>query len=300
MALAGKHLVIFGCGYVGRALAAAARVAGAEVTAMTRNPRTAAELSREGIEVVVGDLAASDWHSAITRAVEFVVNCVSSGGGTTEDYRRSYVMGTQSILTWLAARPQAVATFVYTSSTSVYPQGSGAIVDEAAATGDGPFNGQILLESENLLRAASANAVRRSFVLRLAGIYGPGRHYLLDQLRGGATEIAGDPGHRMNLAHRDDIVAAIIACLNAPPAISSFVFNVADGAPAPKGEVVRWLAEQLGVPAPGFGGATSSHRRAGQPVPDRIISSSKIQRELGWRPRYADYRAGYAELLHSR
>lgn len=299
MALAGKHLVIFGCGYVGRALAAAARVAGAEVTALTRNPRIAAELSREGIEVVVGDLAASDWHSAITRPVDFVVNCVSSGGGTPEDFQRSYVRGMQSVLAWLAARPPAVATFVYTSSTSVYPQGSGVIVDETAATGAGPFNGQILLESENLLRAASANAVRRSFVLRLAGIYGPERHYLLNQLRDGATVLAGDPAHRVNLAHRDDIVAAIIACLNAPPAITSSVFNVADGAPAPKGEVVRWLAEQLGVPAPGFDGSTSSHRRAGQPMPDRIISSAKIQRELGWRPRFPDYRAGYAELLRS-
>ena len=99
------------------------------------------------------------------------------------------------------------------------------------------------------------------------------------------------------MIHRDDIVAAILACLTAPALAANSIFNVTDGNPAPKSEVVHWLANQLGVPAPAFTSPAGSTRRDGNPVPDRVISSAKIQRELGWLPRFADYRAGYADIL---
>ena len=246
---------------------------------------------------MVGELSTHEWHSAITAAPDYVVNCVSSGGGGPADYRRSYVEGMQSVLAWLASLSRPIESFVYTSSTSVYPQGDGVVVDESSSTGDGPFNGRILVESENLLRAAPPSVVGRSFILRLAGIYGPGRHHLLNQLRAGSVTITGDPAHHMNMIHRDDIVAAILACLCAPALAANSIFNVTDGNPAPKLEVVRWLADQLRVTAPAFTSPTGSARRDGNPVPDRVISSAKIQRELGWRPRFADYRAGYSDIL---
>jgi nucleoside-diphosphate-sugar epimerase len=157
-------------------------------------------------------------------------------------------------------------------------------------------NGAIIRESEILLQQAPATVVRRHFILRLAGIYGPGRHHLLDQLRTGAGSLGGSGDHRLNLAHRDDIVAAIFACLAAPATIASDVFNVADSAPALRAEVVTWLAAKLGRPVPGFDGSTTT-RRGGAPMPDRIISSARIQQVLGWRPRYPDYGAGYETLL---
>ena len=294
--LQSKRLVIFGCGYVGRALAHEARGKGASVIALTRNAEKGAELRAGGIDVVVGELSSSDWHREIGPKPDFAVNCVGSGDGP-DGYRRSYIEGMQSILAWAASSSQPIRTFVYTSSTSVYPQDGGVVVDESAPTGDGPFNGRIIFESENLLRAAPPAVISRSFVLRLAGIYGPGRHYLLNQLRAGQQVLAGDPLHRMNLAHRDDIVSAILVCLTAPAAVGSSIFNVADGAPAPKSEVVGWLAARLGVPAPRFEASDGATRRGGEPVPDRVISSARLQQVLGWRPRFADYRAGYADLL---
>ena len=292
----GKRLVIFGCGYVGSALAREALVLGARVVALTRNLEQAATLRAGGVEVVVGDLSSGDWHREIGHGPDFAVNCVSGGDGP-EGYRRSYVAGMQSILAWAAAAAEPVGTLVYTSSTSVYPQGGGLVVDESAPTGDGPFNGRVILESESLLRAALPTVIGRSFVLRLAGIYGPGRHPLLNQLRAGGQVLTGDPMHRMNLAHRDDIVGAILACLTAPAAIGSSVFNVADGAPAPRAEVGNWLAAQLGVPAPHFETKVGGARRGGEPVPDRVISSARIQQTLGWRPHFSDYRSGYADIL---
>ncbi|MBI2497159.1 MAG: NAD-dependent epimerase/dehydratase family protein [Opitutae bacterium] len=295
--IAGRRLVIFGCGYVGSALARAALAAGARVEALTRNPGKAAALRALGLaKVVVAELSAPDWHGEIASGPDFVVNCVSAADGP-DGYRQSYVAGLQSILAWAAAGSAPAGTFVYTSSTSVYPQGGGAVVDESAPADGGTPNGRIIRESEILLQNAPAGVVRRHFILRLAGIYGPGRHHLLDQLRSGTDTLGGSGGHHLNLAHRDDIAAAILACLAAPPAVADEIFNVADTAPALRGEVVGWLAARLGRPVPVFDGGTTA-RRAGAPMPDRVINVAKIQRVLGWRPQFPDYRAGFEAILN--
>jgi nucleoside-diphosphate-sugar epimerase len=297
VSIAGKRLVILGCGYVGSAVARAALAAGAQVEALTRNPEKAEALRALGLtKVVVAELSSTEWHRQIAGGPDFVVNCVSAGGGP-DGYRQSYVAGLQSILVWAAAAGTApVGTLVYTSSTSVYPQGDGMLVDESAPAEGGTPNGRIIRESEILLQNVPAAAVRRHFILRLAGIYGPERHHLLDQLRTGADTLGGAGAYHLNLAHREDIVAAILACLQAQPAVANEIFNVADTAPARREEVVRWLATRLGRPMPAFDGGTTA-RRAGAPMPDRVISSAKIQRVLGWRPQFPDYRAGFGHIL---
>ncbi|MBE2215799.1 MAG: NAD-dependent epimerase/dehydratase family protein [Opitutaceae bacterium] len=296
-----KRLAIFGCGYVGSALACEARHRGWHVLALTRNAARGEELRAHGVEVVAADLAGDDWHETVSREQDLVVNCVSSGGGGLPGYWRSYVDGTKSILRWAAHG--VPATYVYTSSTSVYGQGGGEVVTEESATGGGSEAAEPLLVAERLVREATE--FRRVFILRLAGIYGPGRHYLVDQLRSGATLFPGTGAHRLNLAHRDDIVGAIVACLLAPAGIGSTVFNVADDTPTPKGEVASWLAQQLGVAPPQFAhdlaepppsGVSPVRGRSG-PVPDRIISNARLKRVLHWSPRYPDYRAGYEAIL---
>ncbi len=293
--LRGKRLVIFGCGYVGSALAQAAVAAGAQVEALTSNPEKATVLRAGGLaKVVIADLSTTGWHEQIAGGADYVVNCVSSGGPGT--YRQSYVAGMQSVLSWAANGAAPIDTFVYTSSTAVYPQGDGATVDESAPANGATPNGAIIRESEILLQQAPAAAVRRPFILRLAGIYGPGRHHLLDQLRAGSVQLGGSGDHRLNLVHRDDIVAAILACLVAPGTMDGGIFNVTDSAPALRAEVVAWLAQRLGRPVPGFDGSTTA-RRGGAPMPDRVISNAHIQQVLGWRPQYPDYRAGYEAIL---
>ncbi|HVT73082.1 MAG TPA: NAD-dependent epimerase/dehydratase family protein [Lacunisphaera sp.] len=296
---ANKRLVIFGCGYVGAALARAARAEGARVEALTRNPVCAAALRELGVAPVAeADLASSAWHREIAPGPDFVVNCVSSGGGGEDGYRHSYVDGMRSILAWAAGGDRPVGTIVYTSSTSVYPQGGGATVDESAGADGATPNGRILREAESILERAPAAVCARHFILRLAGIYGPGRHHLLDQLRAGMPVLPGAGDYHLNLVHRDDIVRAILACLAAPAAVLSRTFNVADDAPARRGEVVAWLAARLGRPVPGFDRSPGG-RRAGQPMPDRIIAAARIRRELGWRPHFADFRAGFGEILQN-
>lgn len=299
ISLQGKRLIIFGCGYVGGAVARAAIAGGAQVEALTRNPEKAAILRAQSLSnVVVAELSSSDWHSQIEGGADFVVNCVSSAGGS-DGYQRSYLAGMASISKWAASGKTPVGTMLYTSSTSVYPQGGGVMVDETAPAGGATPNGKIIRESEMLLQAVSDAVCRRWFILRLAGIYGPARHHLLNQLQEGTTTLGGSGAHHLNLVHLDDIVSAVMGCLKTSEAIGSQIFNVVDTAPARREEVVQWLAERLERKMPAFDGIPGT-RRGGEPMPDRIISSEKIQRVLGWRPQHPDYRSGFEEILANK
>lgn len=287
-------LVVFGAGYVGGLVARQAVGRGLRVAALTRNADKARMLAAHGVETIVDDLAADTWHGRLPDGAGHVLDAVSSGGGGPEAYRRSYVEGMQSILSW-ARKTRVRGSIVYTGSTSVYPQDGGVWVDERAPVDATRAAGSPLLDAEDLLLGAELPA--RRIVLRLAGIYGPGRHYLLDQLRDGPGEVAGRGDHRLNLAHRDDIAAAIRAAFDAPAAVPGGIFNVADDGAAPKAEVVAYLAARLGVPAPCFTGEPAHGRR--RVTPDRVIANEKIKRELGWRPKFPTYREGYAAILEA-
>ncbi|MFA6960303.1 MAG: NAD-dependent epimerase/dehydratase family protein [Opitutaceae bacterium] len=285
-----RHLVVFGAGYVGGLVARQGLARGLRVTALTRNEDKARALAEAGIEVIVDDLAGSGWHTRLPEGADFVLNCVSSGGGGPAGYRHSYVEGMKSILTWSAGVP--VGTMIYTSSTSVYPQGDGVRVDEEASVAETRSVGSPLVEAEDLLLGRTGG---RNFVLRLAGIYGPGRHYLVDQLCDGSGEVAGRGEFRLNLIHRDDIAGAVWAAFDAPGEVTGGVFNVADDGAAPKVEITAWLAMKLGMPRPRFTGEPASGRR--RVTPDRVIANDKIKRVLGWRPVYPSYQEGYAAIL---
>lgn len=286
---AGKRLVVFGCGYVGAAVARAAVAQGVRVTALTRNEVKAAALKLDGVEVVVADLASEEWHVRIEGGADFVLNCVSSGGGGIAGYERSYRQGMTSVVKWLRTRG-AAACAVYTSSTSVYPQGGGVSLDETAVvdrTGERPA---VLVAAEEKLLEAG-DAAERRIVLRLAGIYGPGRHHLLEQVRAG--EVAGRGDFHLNLIYRDDIVAAVWAAF-AVKCVEG-IFNVADDGAATKDEVVAWLVARLGVAMPRFSGEPAGGRRA--VTPDRIIGNAKLKAALGWRPGSPTFREGYEKIL---
>lgn len=284
-------LFIAGCGYVGGALARLALGRGLRVAALTRNAARGAELRAAGVKVLQADLAADDWHRELPAAPRWIVNCVSSGGGGVEGYRRSYVDGMASLLRW-AEKAGPAGAILYTGSTSVYPQDGGQRVDEGSPTAADGERGALLLEAERLLRESPAAASRR-FILRLAGIYGPGRHHLLEQVRAG--EVTGGSQHHLNLIHRDDAADAILACLESPGGEGVHVYNAADDAPTPKGEVAAWLAARLGLPTPRFTGVAHPARRT--IVPDRVIVNARLRSTTGWRPRFPTFREGYESIL---
>jgi len=290
-------VAILGAGYVGSELARLAIARGWRVSTLTRNPVKADTLRALGCgTVVVADIADRGWHAKLAGAHSFVVNTTSPGGAGLQGYRHSSVAGMESIGEWLGSQPPG--TVVYTSSTGVYPQGGGAIIDESAPTEEGGGRGGLLRLAEQKLEHAAAATGWRWFVLRLAGIYGPGRHRMLDQIRSGAA-LSGKPTGRLNLIHRDDICSAILACLEADRSVNSSTFNLSDNSPGTRAEMAMWIASEFGLPEPSFAGAEPA---AGSPfgrrvTPDRVIASDRIRTVLGWSARHGDFRSGYAELI---
>lgn len=291
-----ESVIIFGCGYVGTALAQYLIEAGCRVGALTRNQERADSLRELGLdEVVVSDLDSYDWHSVLRGRYSAVVNCVSSAGGGIDGYRKSYVEGQRSILEW--ATSQEIQSYIYTSSTSVYPQDGGVRVDETSDNREAPPTGQILLESEAML-AAAASDLGHWYVLRLAGIYGPKRHFLVNQLREGGREIPGYGDYAMNMIHLEDIVSAICAGLSGDA--PSGVYNITDDAPTTKQAVLSYLASELNMPTPVFNPEKVSERlkRRGGRMPHRYISNAKARAQLGWKLKYPSFREGYAAILN--
>ena len=281
--LRGRTLVIFGCGYVGAELARQARERGLQVTALTHNPDHAATLRAAGVTAIEADLADEGWHERLAAGADFAVNSVSSGRGGAAQRQRSYVDGMRSILAW--ARRAPVGTFVHLGSISVYPDAGGGEVDETTPPDGGTERARVQIETERLLR--EGDAWRRWTILRLAGLYGPGRGVLLAKVRAGEM-LTGRPGEHLNLVHRDDVCRAIQAVWAGGEETAGVVFNVVDDGRATRGEIATWLAEWTGAPAPRF---------EGTPGTDRVVANARIKRVLGWRPAHASFREGYGTLL---
>ncbi|MBK8479460.1 MAG: NAD-dependent epimerase/dehydratase family protein [Opitutaceae bacterium] len=304
---AGRSAAVLGAGYVGGAFVREALGRGLQVAALTRNVAKAAQLRAAGCsQVVEADLAGEAWHAQLRGPFDLVLNCVSAGGGGVAGYRHSYVEGMRSAGRWLATQPPG-GTIVYTSSTGVYPQGGGVLVTEEAPLDGAGETGQVLREAEEELARAAGAAGWRWFVLRLAGIYGPGRHGMLAQLQAGSGALPGDPAHHLNLIHRDDACGAAWSGFAAPAAVRDEIFNVTDGTPAVRAEVAGWLAQRLGLASPQFADAAGAAPAAGsnpfgerRRAPDRIVDPGKIRRVLGWMPRFPDYRAGYEAVIGGR
>ena len=260
-----ESLVIFGCGYVGLALAKECVGFGWSVTALTRNPESARKAEEVGAHTVLGNLQDDHWWAKIPKGVDHVVNCVGASSPTVEGYQKSYLQGMQSIIQMNKQRWDTVRTHVFTSSSSVYPQTDGSIVDEESDTTGASARGQILLSAELCLEDSGPFAACKG-VIRFSGLYGPGRHLLVDKIERGEP-MTGSPDRILNLLHRDDAVSSILA-FSESLCFTGGIFNASDGQHATRGEIARWVAQRLKVPEPvftGVGDTRGGHRRVDPP-----------------------------------
>ena len=183
------RVLIVGCGYVGLSLGAGLVRQGHEVSGLRRSTAAATEFAAAGIRPLGGDITRPETLARLQPDYDWVVHCVSASGGGAEEYRAIYIEGTRNLIAWLAARPPA--KFVYTSSTSVYGQTDGSLVDEASPTEPEAETARILVEAEQLLLEAAKQKRLPAIILRVAGIYGPGRGFWFKQFLSGDARIEG-------------------------------------------------------------------------------------------------------------
>lgn len=274
--------LIVGCGFVGESVARRLLAEGWEVSGVTNSTGSAERLSGSGIRAVACDI--SDAEAVRKRlggfhAVDALVDCVSSGRGGAEAYRRNYLEGAKNLLEMVKPR-----TFLFTGSTSVYAQTDGSWVTEESPAEPSRETGGILRETEELVLRHGG------IVARLAGIYGPDRWVLLRKFLDGTAIIEEDGSRWINQIHRDDAAAAICHMLNTR--VTPGICNVADDTPLTQLDCYRLLAAHFRKPLPPTGPIDTTRKRG---VTNKRVSNAKL-RSLGWHPEFPSIEHALAAL----
>jgi nucleoside-diphosphate-sugar epimerase len=282
------RVLIVGPGYVGLELGRQLVGRGHKVSGLRRGGDAAGEMRAAGMKPVVGDITVPASLGEWSPGYDWVVNCVSSSHGGADDYRRVYLQGARHLLDRLAKTPPV--RFVYTSSTGVYGQNDGSLVDETSPTEPPAETSRVLVEAEQAYLAAARKLNFPAVVLRVAGIYGPGRSWYLRQFLAGEARIEGEGRRALNMIHRDDVAGCIIAALERGR--PGEIYNAVDDEPVAQCDFLSWLAERLGRAVPGrVPESTDSLRKRG--VTNKRVSNRKLKTELGYSFRYPTFREGY-------
>ena len=260
------RLFIFGLGYTAKRIAAAFEADGWEVISTGRDGTLSFE-DDGGIRAALTD--ASHVLSSVPPAGD---------GGDPVPARYGDALGGK----WLG----------YLSSTGVYGDTGGAWVDESATlVGEGGGAGRRTARAE----ADAAWLARGARVLRLPGIYGPGRSALERVTEGRATRI-DLPGQVFSRVHVDDIVQGCTKALTA----TEGAYNLADDHPSDQNAVIEEACRLLGCQPPpllSLDEAGLSPMARGFYAENRRVANGKAKRLLGWRSRYPTCREGLAACL---
>ena len=192
----GTTLLIAGCGDVGTRLGLRMAAAGWRVLGLRRD----CSALPAPIEPLPGDLTAAACPPAWPeQAPDYLVYAAAASRHDEAGYRQVYLEGLAHVLEWLHRRGQRPRRLLFVSSSGVYGQSQGEWVDEDSPTEPAGFSGRVLLEAERL----ALNSGLPASVVRLAGIYGPGRRWLLGQVLEG-HRVPAEPVQYGNRIHADD------------------------------------------------------------------------------------------------
>ena len=297
--------LIVGCGYVGLPLGAELARQGHEVFGLRRSAAAANEMKSVGIRPLVGDVTRLETLAELPRRFDWVVNCVSAGGGA-DNYRQIYLDGNRNLVSWLAESPPK--KFIYTSSTSVYGQNDGSVVTESSPVEPEAETSKILAAAEKVLLEAAGGSgtgvppvrtethgrdaratIFPAVILRVAGIYGPERGHWFRQFLRDEARIEGNGSRFLNMIYRDDVAGCIITALEKGRA--GEIYNAVDDEPVSQIDFFRWLAATLGKPLPpSVSEDAGIVRKRG--ATNKRVSNQKLKIELGHQFMHPTFRSG--------
>jgi len=198
-------IAIIGCGYVGSAVAKLWSQKGYQLTVTTTTPEKVSELQNITPQVVVMKGNDSKAMEDILQNQEVVL--LSVGDRHRMGYKETYLETVQTLVAALKQAP-TVKQVIYTASYSVYGDKNGEWVDENSPVTPATEGGKILHETEEVL--LSASTPEQPFcILRLGGIYGPGRELVKIFSRWEGQTRPGSGDDVTNWIHLDDIVGAL-------------------------------------------------------------------------------------------
>lgn len=278
--------MVFGCGYLGRRVARRWLTEGTAVQVVTRSPLHADEFRKAGFGALVADITKPDSLVALSRpsTVLFAVGYDRTSGDSIEDV---YVQGLSNVLN---ALPDSVERFVYISSTGVYGASGEAWVDEASVCKPERPGGKACLAAERLLQEHPLGD--RAIIMRLAGIYGPGRVPQREALAKGKAK-APPLDSYLNLIHVDDAADCVIAAER--KAVPPELFVVSDGNPVLRRDYYEEVLRLCGLDQALMSRIQVSASSRGRS--SKRVRNSKLISDLKMNFSYPSYREGLAQAI---
>ncbi len=278
---AAPPLLIAGCGDVGSRLARRLQARGRSVLCLRRNPA----VLPPDLPGCAGDLADRASLQGLPRGIREVVFLPAPAARDEAAYRAVYLHGLANLLDVLAAG--ALGRVLLVGSSAVYGEHGGEWVDEDTVPAPLGSNGTVLLQAEQLLAERLPAGV--GVVLRLAGLYGPGRMHVLDALRAGRARVPREVPFYANRIHVDDAAAALEHLLQLPQPQACYLG--VDDHPLPLHVLYDTLARHLGLPPPPPGPPPSG-------IGNKRLRNARL-RASGWTPQWPDALAGHLAALQA-
>lgn len=232
-----NNIVIAGCGYIGTRVARLWKERGAQVTCLVRTPDKCVQLAQEGFDAAALSL---DDPQAITLpevAGAILYYFIPPPGGGIHDTRARNFCASLS-----ASAPPA--RIIYMGATSVYSEIAGGVVTEDSPTVPTSAMGKRRLDAEAAFREYGAAHGADVVILRVSGIYGPGRLPLM-QISQGQPLLREEESGPSNRIHADDLATICLAA--AERGVSGDIFNVSDGHPSSMTAYFNACADSLGM-----------------------------------------------------
>jgi len=289
-----KRLLIIGCGDVGIRVARLLRPR-FRVYALTRESSRCAVLRGQGVLPLVGDLDRRQGLSALTGLAHAVIHLAPPPAAGTVDTRTAHLIAA------LARARSLPQHFVYISTSGVYGDCGGAMVDETSPLRPRTDRAHRRADAERRLRDWGARSGVRVSILRVPGIYAADRLPVARIERGTPALLPQDDSY-VNHVHADDLARMIVAALHRGQANRSY--NASDDAPQKMGDYFDLVADRFRLPRP----PRVTRAEARSKIPENLYSfmsesrrlaNVRIKQELGVRLRYPTVREGIAAAANA-
>lgn len=286
-----SRLLVFGAGFSARQCAIAAADLFEAVAGTTRSPDKIDALTAAGIDPLIfaGELT-PELQTAIAGATHVLLSAApntESGDPVLAAYREA-----------LAAAPD-LKWLCYLSTVGVYGNHDGGWVDEDTVCKPVSKRSIARLEAERAWTEFAAGKDVPLAILRLSGIYGPGRNPVKNVGTAKAHRWI-KPGQVFNRIHRDDIATAFRL---AAAQRADGIFNITDDEPAPPQDVVAFAHELAGAeppPAIDFATADLSPMARSFYGENKRVSNARSKTQLGMAYAYPDYRTALRRMWEEK
>lgn len=273
------RILQIGCGGLGTLIAQAALAQGHDLTIVRRSRKPVTP----GAQALTLDVVRGVGVSALAAVpADILLYCLAPVEG--QSYQQTYVEGLRHVLANVSMNSLKHVFFI--SSTGIYGEHHGEWIDDDTPAIPADAEGQVMLDAERLLDGLTCGHT----ALRVSGIYGPQRLYLLRLLQN--QERWPRQTHWTNRMHEQDVAAAVVHLYQQVADGKALPGHciLTDGIPATQHEVLQWLAAQQQLPAPA---TPPLQPQSGKRIRNRFLQHT------GFKPQFADYQAGYASILSS-